>query len=119
MRVAQVPQPGAPFELVDRPIPEPGPREVRIKVEACGICHSDSFTVLGAWTGISYPRVPGHEIAGRIDAVGRDVTTASASASAGSAAIAACVPHAGAATLFTALWEKYPASATTAAMRST
>jgi D-arabinose 1-dehydrogenase-like Zn-dependent alcohol dehydrogenase len=75
MRVAQVPQPGAPFELVDRPIPEPGPREVRIKVEACGICHSDSFTVLGAWTGISYPRVPGHEIAGRIDAVGRDVTT--------------------------------------------
>jgi D-arabinose 1-dehydrogenase-like Zn-dependent alcohol dehydrogenase len=75
MRVAQVPKPGAPFELVDRPIPEPGPREVRIKVEACGICHSDSFTVLGAWPGISYPRVPGHEIAGRIDAIGRDVTT--------------------------------------------
>lgn len=75
MRVVQVPAPGAPFELVERPIPEPGAREVRIKVEACGICHSDSFTVQGAWPGINYPRVPGHEIAGRIDAIGPGVTT--------------------------------------------
>jgi D-arabinose 1-dehydrogenase-like Zn-dependent alcohol dehydrogenase len=51
MRVAQVPKPGAPFELVDRPIPEPGPREVRIKVEACGICHSDSFPLAKAQDG--------------------------------------------------------------------
>ena len=75
MRVVQVPAPGAPFELVERPTPEPGAREVRIKLEACGICHSDSFTVQGAWPGINYPRVPGHEIAGRIDAIGPGVTT--------------------------------------------
>jgi D-arabinose 1-dehydrogenase-like Zn-dependent alcohol dehydrogenase len=75
MRVAQIPKPGAPFELVERPIPEPGAREVRIKVEACGICHSDSLTVEGAMPGINYPRVPGHEIAGMIDAVGSDVVT--------------------------------------------
>jgi D-arabinose 1-dehydrogenase-like Zn-dependent alcohol dehydrogenase len=75
MRVAQIPKPGAPFELVERPIPEPGAREVRIKVEACGICHSDSLTVEGAMPGINYPRVPGHEIGGMIDAVGSDVVT--------------------------------------------
>ena len=75
MRVAQVTAPNTPLELVERPIPEPGAREVRVKVEACGICHSDSFTVQGAWPGIKYPRVPGHEIAGRIDAIGPGVTT--------------------------------------------
>ena len=75
MRVAQIPQPNAPFEIVERPMPEPKSREVRIKVEACGICHSDSFTVLGVWPGIEYPTVPGHEIAGRIDAIGPGVTT--------------------------------------------
>jgi D-arabinose 1-dehydrogenase-like Zn-dependent alcohol dehydrogenase len=75
MRVAQVPKQNAPFELVERPMPEPGPREVRIKVEACGVCHSDSFTVEGTFPGVHYPAVPGHEIAGRIDAVGQDVTT--------------------------------------------
>jgi len=59
--------------LVERDIPEPGPRQVRIKVEACGICHSDSFTKLGAFPGIQYPRVPGHEVVGVLDAVGAEV----------------------------------------------
>jgi D-arabinose 1-dehydrogenase-like Zn-dependent alcohol dehydrogenase len=70
MRAVQVPRPGGPFELVERAIREPGPGSVRIKVQACGICHSDSLVKLGHWPGIQYPRVPGHEIAGVIDAVG-------------------------------------------------
>ena len=73
MRAVQVEKPGSGLELVERPMPEPGPSQVRIKVEACGICHSNSFTVLGL-VPINYPRVPGHEIAGRIDAVGPGVT---------------------------------------------
>jgi D-arabinose 1-dehydrogenase-like Zn-dependent alcohol dehydrogenase len=73
MRVVQVPHPNGPFELVEREIPEPGIGSVRIKVEACGICHSDSFTKEGLWPGIQYPRVPGHEVAGIIDAVGTEV----------------------------------------------
>jgi D-arabinose 1-dehydrogenase-like Zn-dependent alcohol dehydrogenase len=74
MKVVQVPKPGADFEIVERPIPEPGRSQVRIKVEACGICHSDLLTKEGGWPGLEYPRVPGHEVAGRIDAVGADVT---------------------------------------------
>jgi len=62
------------LELVERDIPEPGPEQVRIKVEACGICHSDAFTKEGIFPGIRYPIVPGHEIAGHIDAVGPGVT---------------------------------------------
>jgi D-arabinose 1-dehydrogenase-like Zn-dependent alcohol dehydrogenase len=73
MRVAQVSGPKGPFEIVERPIPEPGAGTVRIKVKACGICHSDSFTKDGAFPGIQYPRVPGHEVAGVIDAVGPGV----------------------------------------------
>ncbi len=73
MRVVQVGRPNGALELVERDIPEPGPGSVRIEVEACGICHSDSFTKDGVWPGIEYPRVPGHEIAGIIDAVGTDV----------------------------------------------
>ena len=73
MRVVQVPQPNGPFELVEREIPAPGAGEVRIKVQACGICHSDSFTKEGTWPGIEYPRVPGHEVAGIIDSVGAGV----------------------------------------------
>jgi D-arabinose 1-dehydrogenase-like Zn-dependent alcohol dehydrogenase len=73
MRVVQVTQLGGPFELVEREIPEPGPGSVRIKVEACGICHSDSLTKEGSFPGIQYPRVPGHEVAGFIDAVGAGV----------------------------------------------
>jgi D-arabinose 1-dehydrogenase-like Zn-dependent alcohol dehydrogenase len=73
MRVAQVSRAKGPFEIVERPIPEPGPGTVRIKVRACGICHSDSLTKEGIMPGIQYPRVPGHEVAGVIDAVGPGV----------------------------------------------
>jgi D-arabinose 1-dehydrogenase-like Zn-dependent alcohol dehydrogenase len=73
MRVAQVARPKGPFEIVERPIPEPGPGTVRIKVQACGICHSDSLTKEGLFPNIQYPRVPGHEVAGIIDAVGPGV----------------------------------------------
>ena len=73
MRAVQVAQPNGPFELVEREIPEPVAGQVRVKVEACGICHSDSFTKEGLWPGIQYPRVPGHEVAGIIDAVGTGV----------------------------------------------
>ena len=73
MQAVVVPEAGADFELVERAIPEPGPDEVRIAVDACGICHSDAFVKEGTYPGISYPRVPGHEIAGRIDAVGERV----------------------------------------------
>jgi D-arabinose 1-dehydrogenase-like Zn-dependent alcohol dehydrogenase len=74
MKVVQVSKAGGNFELIERNIPEPGRNQVRIKVEACGICHSDALVKEGYWPGIQYPRVPGHEIAGRIDAVGADVT---------------------------------------------
>jgi D-arabinose 1-dehydrogenase-like Zn-dependent alcohol dehydrogenase len=70
MKAAQVPAPGAPFGIVEREIPSPGFREVRIKVQACGVCHSDAFTKDGSWPGIQYPRIPGHEVAGIIDEVG-------------------------------------------------
>ena len=73
MRVVQVTRPKGAFELVEREIPEPSVGSVRVKVEACGVCHSDSFTKEGTWPGIQYPRVPGHEIAGIIDAVGTGV----------------------------------------------
>src|SRR5258706_5315539 len=73
MRAVQVTSANGPFELVERKIPDPAPRQVRVKVEACGICHSDSLTKTGMWPGIHYPRTPGHEIAGVIDAVGADV----------------------------------------------
>ena len=73
MRAVQVSHPGGPLELVERPIPDPGPGHVRIKVHACGICHSDALTKEGVWPGISFPRVPGHEIIGAIDAVGPGV----------------------------------------------
>jgi D-arabinose 1-dehydrogenase-like Zn-dependent alcohol dehydrogenase len=66
MRIAQVSRPAAEFELVERDIPEPARGEVRIKVQACGICHSDEFTKNGTWPGLQYPRAPGHEIAGVI-----------------------------------------------------
>ncbi|CAG2134983.1 Alcohol dehydrogenase [Cupriavidus campinensis] len=73
MRAVQVAQAGGPLELVDREIPEPPAGHVRIKVQACGICHSDSHTLDGSWPGIQYPRVPGHEIAGVIDEIGAGV----------------------------------------------
>ncbi|HEY1807275.1 MAG TPA: alcohol dehydrogenase [Acidobacteriaceae bacterium] len=75
MKVAQVGKPGSGLEVVERAIPKPGAGQVRIKVQACGVCHSDLLTVEGAWPGIQYPRVPGHEVAGVIDEVGAGVTT--------------------------------------------
>ena len=74
MKVVQVPAAGADFQIVERDIPEPGAGHVRIKVEACGICHSDELTKEGHWPGIQYPRVPGHEVAGVIDALGSGVS---------------------------------------------
>jgi D-arabinose 1-dehydrogenase-like Zn-dependent alcohol dehydrogenase len=73
MRVAQVSRPKGPLELVERPIPEPGAGTVRIKVKACGICHSDAMTKEGLFPNIAYPRVPGHEVAGVVDALGPGV----------------------------------------------
>lgn len=73
MKAVQVAKAGAAFEIVEREMPSPGSGQVRIKVEACGICHSDAMVKGGSFPGIQYPRVPGHEIAGRIDAVGAGV----------------------------------------------
>ncbi|HKT87826.1 MAG TPA: alcohol dehydrogenase [Candidatus Sulfotelmatobacter sp.] len=74
MKAVQISKPGGNFEVVERPIPEPQRGHVRIKVEACGICHSDALVKEGHWPGLQYPRIPGHEIAGRIDKVGPDVS---------------------------------------------
>lgn len=74
MRVVQVSRPDGPFETVERQIPEPGAGSVRVRVQACGICHSDTLTKQGLFPGIQYPRVPGHEVAGVIDAVGPGTT---------------------------------------------
>jgi D-arabinose 1-dehydrogenase-like Zn-dependent alcohol dehydrogenase len=74
MKVAQVSKPGTGFQIVERELPEPGPRQVRIKVQACGVCHSDALTVEGLWPGIQYPRIPGHEVAGVIDELGEGVS---------------------------------------------
>jgi len=74
MKVAQVPKPGAEFEIVEREIPKPDARQVRIKVQACGVCHSDVLTKEDLWPGIEYPRVPGHEVAGIVDEVGAGVS---------------------------------------------
>src|SRR5947209_11025419 len=74
MKVAQVAKAGADFEIVEREIPQPGPGQVRIRVQACGVCHSDVLTKEGGWPGLVYPRVPGHEVAGVIDEAGAGVT---------------------------------------------
>lgn len=73
MRAVQISRPNGPFEIVEREIPQPGPGTVRIKVQACGICHSDSLVVEGHWPGLQFPRVPGHEVVGTVDAVGDGV----------------------------------------------
>jgi propanol-preferring alcohol dehydrogenase len=75
MKMAQVLKAGGDFTIVEGAIPEPAAGQVRVKVEACGVCHSDVLVKEGLWPGIQFPRVPGHEIAGRIDAVGAGVTT--------------------------------------------
>ena len=74
MKVAQIAKAGADFEIVEREIPQPGPGHVRIRVQACGVCHSDVLTKEGGWPGLVYPRVPGHEVAGVIDEAGPGVT---------------------------------------------
>jgi D-arabinose 1-dehydrogenase-like Zn-dependent alcohol dehydrogenase len=74
MKAAQVPKPGAEFQIVECEIPSPGAGQVRIKVQACGVCHSDLFTKEGAWPSIQYPRAPGHEVVGTIDALGANVS---------------------------------------------
>ena len=92
MKVAQISRPGTDFEIVEREIPEPGESQVRIKVQACGVCHSDVFTKDGSWPGIQYPRIPGHEVVGVIDALGAGFPNGrrvSAPASAGMAATTA------------------------------
>jgi D-arabinose 1-dehydrogenase-like Zn-dependent alcohol dehydrogenase len=73
MRAVQVARAGGPLELVEREVPEPARGEVRVRTEACGVCHSDSLTVEGQWPGLTFPRIPGHEIAGVIDAIGDGV----------------------------------------------
>jgi D-arabinose 1-dehydrogenase-like Zn-dependent alcohol dehydrogenase len=72
-RAMQVPTAGGAFQLVQKQFPDPGPGHVRIRVQACGVCHSDSLTKEGMWPGLQFPRVPGHEVAGVLDAVGPDV----------------------------------------------
>ena len=123
MRVAQVTRPNGPFEIVEREIPEPGAGSVRIKVEACGICHSDALTKEGTWPGIQYPRVPGMrspESSTQSAAASPDGKKANGSASAGMAATAATVILAGAAILLPAKSRpKFPASPTTAATPNT
>ena len=74
MKAVQVSKASGSFEIVEREIPQPGPMQVRIKVQACGICHSDALVKEGYWPGIKYPRVPGHEVAGVIDEIGAGVT---------------------------------------------
>jgi D-arabinose 1-dehydrogenase-like Zn-dependent alcohol dehydrogenase len=74
MKAAQIPKAGADFQIVEREIPKPGIGHVLIKVQACGVCHSDALTKEGAWPGIQYPRVPGHEVAGILDELGAGVS---------------------------------------------
>jgi D-arabinose 1-dehydrogenase-like Zn-dependent alcohol dehydrogenase len=73
MKAAQITRPGGDFEIVERETPQPGAGEVRVKVQACGVCYSDELVKEGKWPGIEYPRVPGHEIAGVIDETGAGV----------------------------------------------
>ncbi len=75
MKAAEISKAGGDWELVERDVPDPGTGQVRVKVEACGICHSDALVKEGLWPGLQYPRVPGHEIAGRVDAVDANVTS--------------------------------------------
>ena len=75
MRAVQVPEAGGDFEVIERDVPDPGPEEVRVAVDACGVCHSDAFLKEGQWPGVEYPRTPGHEVVGRVDAVGDRVET--------------------------------------------
>ena len=114
MKVAQIPKPGADFEIAEREIPQPTRGQVRIKVQACGICHSDVLTKDGGMPGIQYPRIPGHEIAGVVDELG-DGRSDSASASAGTAVMTARVSPAAAEIFAIAGTCRFRVSVTTAA----
>ena len=94
MQAAQISKPGGEWEVVERVIPEPRAGQVRVKVEACGICHSDVFVKEGLWPGLAYPRVPGHEIAGHIDAVGDNVAPGGQGSALASAGMADIVSYA-------------------------
>ena len=74
MKAAQISKAGGDFEFVEREVPQAGRGQVRVKVEACGICHSDMLIKEGLWPGLKYPRVPGHEVAGVVDLAGEGVT---------------------------------------------
>jgi alcohol dehydrogenase/propanol-preferring alcohol dehydrogenase len=122
MKAAQVPKPGADFEIVERDIPNPDAGQVRIKVQACGVCHSDVLTKDG-FPGINYPRVPGHEVAGVIDELGAGVSAwkkgQRASALDGTAATTARVSSAGRGIFAIAAIGKIRGSATTADISNT
>ena len=75
MKAAQISKAGGDWKLVERDLPEPSAGQVRVKIEACGVCHSDVLVKEGLWPGLRYPRIPGHEVAERIDEVGDDVNT--------------------------------------------
>jgi len=122
MKAVQVSKAGGNFEGVERPHPEPGRAQVRIKVEACGVCHSDAVVKESGFPGLQYPRIPGHEIAGRIDAVGSDVTQwkpASAWASAGTVDTALRATPVVEAISFSASSRRLPGSASMAATQNT
>jgi len=114
MKVAQVPAPGQDFQIVERDLPKAGAGEVRIKVQACGVCHSDALTKEGSWPGIQYPRIPGHEVVGLVDEAGAGV-----SASVGMGDTTTRAANAGAATSEIATIAEFRASATTEDIRST
>jgi len=73
MRAMAIPSAGAKFRMVERDVPQPGPREVRVRVQACGVCHSDALTVAGQAPTLQYPRIPGHEVIGVVEEVGSKV----------------------------------------------
>ena len=119
MRAVQVTSAKGPFELVEREIPIPSAGQVLIKVQACGVCHSDALTKEGAFPGITYPRVPGHEVVGLIDKVGERVPNwkpGQRVGLAGTVVIAAIVPPAAEAISLHARTGKFPASPMMVAM---
>src|SRR5215216_2556653 len=91
MTAVQISSAAGPFQTVMRPVPEPGPNTVRIKIQACGVCHSDAFVKEGHWPGLQYPRVTGHEVAGVIDRECPSGRRASVSVLVGTAVTAASV----------------------------
>ena len=122
MHSVQVSKANGPFELVERDIPEPSATQVRIKVQACGICHGDSATKEGLFPGIQYPRVPGHEIAGIIDEIGVGVTEwkrGKESPSGGMVAIAVTANPAGAGISSRVSMHRYQVFPTMVAMQTT